>query len=80
MKTDNYKAASMYYQNVYEEYIDSDWADDAMLGQAEAYINGKKYNEANKVLDKFYKLFPNSNLKSKADRLKSRIKELQVNK
>lgn len=80
MKTDNYKAASLYYQAVYENYIDSDWADDAMVGQADAYINGKKYDEAKKVLDKFYKLFPKSELKTKADRLKSKISELQTQK
>jgi outer membrane protein assembly factor BamD len=80
MKTDNYKAASLYYQNVYDTYIDSDWADDAMVGQADAYINGRKYEEAKKVLDKFYKLFPKSDQKTKADRLKSRIAELQTSK
>jgi outer membrane protein assembly factor BamD len=73
MKLDNYKAAALYYQNVYDNYIDSEWADDAMVGQAEAYINGKRYDEAKKVLDKFYKLFPKSSVKSKADRLRSRI-------
>jgi outer membrane protein assembly factor BamD len=80
MKTDNYKAASLYYQAVYDEYIDSDWADDAMVGQADAYINGRRYEDAKKVLDKFYKLFPNSNLKSRANRLSSRISELQAGK
>jgi outer membrane protein assembly factor BamD len=80
MKLDNYRAAALYYQNVYENYIDSEWADDAMVGQAEAYINGRKYEEANKVLDKFYKLFPKSNLKSRADRLKGRITEGQSSK
>lgn len=73
MKTDNYKAASLYYQSVYENYIDSDYADDGMVGQAEAFINGRKYEDAKKVLEKFYKLFPKSDLKSKADRLSSRI-------
>ncbi|MCX7877759.1 MAG: outer membrane protein assembly factor BamD [Ignavibacteria bacterium] len=71
MKNDNYKAASIYFQNVYENYIDSDWADDAMIGQAEAYIEGKKYSEAVKVLERFNKLFPASPLKSKAERLLS---------
>jgi outer membrane protein assembly factor BamD len=73
MKTDNNKAAALYFQNVYENYIDSDWADDAMVGQAEAFINGRRYDDARKVLDKFYKLFPKSDQKSKADRLNSRI-------
>ncbi len=77
MKTDNYKAASLYYQAVYDEYIDSEWADDAMVGQAEAYLSGRKYEDAKKVLEKFYKLFPNSKLKSKADKIGSKIKENQ---
>lgn len=76
MKVDNYRAAALYFQNVYENYIDSDWADDAMVGQAEAYVNAVKYSEANKVLERFYKLFPNSNQKAKADRLKRKILEM----
>ncbi|MCC6865977.1 MAG: outer membrane protein assembly factor BamD [Ignavibacteria bacterium] len=80
MKTDNYKAASLYYQAVYDNYIDSDWADDAMVGQAEAFINGRRYDDAKKVLEKFYKLFPNSNLKTRANRLTSKINELQAGK
>ncbi|MCC7159809.1 MAG: outer membrane protein assembly factor BamD [Ignavibacteria bacterium] len=80
MKLDNYKAASLYFQNVVDEYIDSDWADDAMVGQADAYINGRKYDDAKRVLEKFYKLFPKSDQKAKADRLYSRAKELQSSK
>ena len=36
MKMDDYKAAALYYKDVYEQYVDSDWADDAMLGQVDA--------------------------------------------
>ncbi len=70
MKLEDYKAAALYFKNVYEEYVDSDWADDAMLGQVDALINAKKTDEAKTVLERFYKLFPKSNLKSKADNLK----------
>jgi outer membrane protein assembly factor BamD len=80
LKNDNIKAAALYFQSVYEEYIDSDWADDAMIGEAEALIEGKKYDRAKAVLEKFYKLFPKSELKSKADRLLSRIKEFQTSR
>ncbi len=73
MKLDDYKAAALYFKSVYEDYIDSEWADDAMIGHADALINAKKYEEAGKVLDKFYKLFPKSKLKSKADSLKRNI-------
>jgi outer membrane protein assembly factor BamD len=79
MKIDNNRSAALYFKSVYEDYIESDWADDAMLGHAEALINGKKYDDAKKVLDKFYKLFPKSELKSKANRLSDRIKENQAN-
>ena len=73
MKMDDYKAAALYFKNVYETYVDSDWADDAMLGQVDALINAKKTDEAKQVLERFYKLFPKSNLKSKADNLKRNL-------
>ena len=69
MKMDDYKAASLYFRSVYEEFVDSDWADDAMIGEADALINAKKNDEAKRVLERFYKLFPKSTLKSKADNL-----------
>jgi outer membrane protein assembly factor BamD len=72
-KMQDYKAAAIYFKSVYDEYVDSDWADDAMVAEAEALINAKKYDEAKKVLDRFYKLFPKSNLKSKADGLRRSI-------
>lgn len=78
MKNDNNKAATLYFQSVYENYIDSDWADDAMVGQAEAFINGSKFEEAKKVLDKFYKLFPKSEVKARADKLKQRLVDIQA--
>lgn len=73
MKMDDYNAAAIYFRSVYEEYVDSDWADDAMIGEADALINAKKYNKAKRVLERFYKLFPKSNLKSKADNLMRNI-------
>ncbi|HEY3251220.1 MAG TPA: outer membrane protein assembly factor BamD [Ignavibacteria bacterium] len=78
MKLDNNRSAAIYYQSVYENYIESDWADDAMVGHAEALINGRKYEDAKKVLEKFYKFFPKSNLKPKADMLNARIREGQI--
>ena len=77
---DNFRAASLYYQNVYENFIDSEWADDAMVGQAEAYYEGFKFEEARKMLDRFYKVFPKSNVKSRADKLKNKILDLQSSK
>ena len=74
----NNRSASIYFLSVYDNFLESDWADDAMVGHAEALVNGKKYDDANKVLEKFYKLFPKSTLKSKADNLILKIKENQI--
>lgn len=73
MKLNDYKAAALYFNSVYENYIDSEWADDAMLGHADALISSRKFEDAGKVLERFYKLFPKSKLKSKADSLKRSI-------
>jgi len=75
MKIGNNRSAAIYFQNVYNNYIESEWADDAMLGHTEALINGKKIEEAEKVLDRFYKLFPKSDQKKKAKQLEQRIKD-----
>lgn len=78
LKLDNNRSAAVYFQSVYDNYLESDWADDAMLGHSEALMNGKKFEDAKKVLEKFYKYFPKSPLKTKADRLSGRIKEIQA--
>jgi outer membrane protein assembly factor BamD len=75
LKLENNRSAAIYFQYVYENYIESDLADDAMLGHAEALLNGFKYDESKKILEKFDKLFPKSDLKAKAERLKTRINE-----
>lgn len=71
MKLGNYKSAVMYFHNVTENYIESEWADEAMLGEIEALINLNNKTEAKTLIEKFYKLFPKSPLKSKVDKLKT---------
>ena len=75
LKLNIYRSAAIYFESVYENYLESDWADEAMVGHAEALINGRKYEEAGKILDKFYKYFPKSDLKTKADNLLRILKE-----
>jgi outer membrane protein assembly factor BamD len=75
MKLGNNRSAALYFQNVYDNYIESQWADKAMLGHAEALINGNKFDDAEKILAKFYKLFPKSDQKTKAAQLEKRIKD-----
>jgi len=69
MILEDYGSAVLYFNNVYENYIDSKYTEEAMVSQAEAYIKMKKPGDAKIVLDRFYKLFPNSKLKSRADEL-----------
>ena len=45
-----------------------------MVGDAEALINLKKFDEAGKVLDRFYRQFPKSDQKPKADELRNRLR------
>lgn len=73
MKLEDYRSASIYFENVYENYIDSKYADEAMVDQAEALIGGVKLEEALKVLDKFFRLFPKSKFRQKAESLKSSL-------
>jgi len=75
MRLGNNRSAAIYFQSVYDNYIESEWADDAMVGHAEALLNGRKYEDAKKVIEKFYKYFPKSRLKPKADNIYSRLKE-----
>ena len=71
MILEDYGSAVLYFNNVFENYIDSKYTEEAMVSEAEAYIKMKKPAEAKKTLDRFYKLFPNSKLKSRADELYS---------
>jgi len=73
MKLENYKSAAMYFHNVTENYIESEWADDAMVGEIEALIELNKKDEAKKLADRFYKLFPNSPVRSRVDNLTRNI-------
>jgi len=70
VKMDNLKSAAFYFKSCYENNIESEWADDAMVGHADVLITAGKKEDAKEVLEKFFKLFPNSSLKSKAEKLK----------
>ncbi|MBM2839666.1 MAG: outer membrane protein assembly factor BamD [Bacteroidetes bacterium] len=73
-----YKASIFYYDDIIEKYHDTEFAPLAYLGKVEVLITRKKYEEARTTLQKFYERFPNSVLKSRADKLKETVdKELQ---
>jgi outer membrane protein assembly factor BamD len=70
-----YKASLFYYDDVIEKYHDTQYAPLAHLGKVEVLIERKKYEEALRELQKFYDLFPDSVLKSKADNFQEQIKK-----
>jgi outer membrane protein assembly factor BamD len=73
-----YKASLFYYDDIIEKYHDTEFAPLAYLAKVEVLITRKKFEEARTALQRFYDRFPNSVLKSRADKLKERIdKELQ---
>ena len=68
-----YKSAIIYFDGLIDKYHDTEYAPLAYLGKVEALIARNKYNEAQSTIDKFLQLFPNSVLRSQADKLKSTI-------
>jgi outer membrane protein assembly factor BamD len=73
MDMDNYKAAIVYYDYVLNDYFDTEYADDALLGKIQALIKRKKYAEAAEEVEKFETKFESSPLLSRVRSLKSEI-------
>lgn len=70
-----YKAAIFYYDAVIEKYHDTEYAPLAYLAKTELLISRKKYAEAKTEVTKFIDKYPNSVLRSRADRLSQQIDE-----
>jgi len=64
------KAATLYYENIVNEYFDTDYADDALYGKIRVLIERKKYDEAKKEIERFETKFAGSNLLVKVKSLK----------
>lgn len=75
MKLEYYKAAIFYYEDVIEKYHDTEFAPLSYLGRVEAFMARKKYPDAQTAVDEFIGKFPNSVLRSRADRLRQTIIE-----
>ena len=71
MILEDYKSAAIYYQSVCENYLDSQYAEESFVNQAEALINMKKYSEADNVLGWFFRIYKNSKFKDRAMNLKN---------
>ena len=70
---DYYTSAIIYLNDVIEHYHDTEYAPLAELDKVEILIDRRKYQEANSELNRFYFRYPQSVLKSRADKLKERL-------
>jgi outer membrane protein assembly factor BamD (BamD/ComL family) len=70
---DNYKAAIVYFDNVLDEYFDTEWADNSLYGKIQALIKKKKYEDAMKEIQRFEKKFGSSELLMNVLSLKKEI-------
>lgn len=79
-KMREYQAALIYYNIVLEKYYDSSWADDAIAGKIETYLDSEDYAAAAKEIEKFNQQFPDSNLKDEVGRKAKRLSEYETQK
>jgi len=70
---ERYAAALRYFDDVIDQYHDSDWAPLAFLDKVELLVNRKKYSDAQTNLSRFLARYPNSVLKARADALQERL-------
>jgi outer membrane protein assembly factor BamD len=70
---DDYKAAIVYFDNILENYFDSDYADDALYWKIESLMKRKKYEEAKNEIERFEKKFPSSEFLKNVKDIKNSI-------
>lgn len=70
---ENYKAATLYYENVVNEYFDTEYADDALYGKIEMLFTRKKFNEAKTDIARFEEKFAKSEFLPKVLILKKKL-------
>lgn len=74
IKLEDYKAALVYYNNILQEYFDTDYADDASYGKIQVLIIKKKYDDASKEIKRFKEKYKSSELYKKVLDLEEKIK------
>jgi outer membrane protein assembly factor BamD len=70
MVMDNYKAAIYYFENVLQEYFETDYADDALYGKIQALLKKNKKEDALKEIERFEKKFSKSEYYNKVENIK----------
>lgn len=84
-----YEAAAITFESVFDEYPDTDWADDALLGAIRNYIEfsrasvvgrqAERYQLAVDIYSRMTQIFPDSPLLDEAERLVNASTELATN-
>lgn len=77
MRTDQYKAAIIYFDLTIDRYPESEWAERALVNEINAYViyadnsvssmQPERYKSAVESYEKFLQLFPDSDLRSRAE-------------
>lgn len=75
-KMREFDAAIIYFDQVLDKYYDSSWADDAMVGKIQTYIEMDKPQNASKEVEKFKAQFPQSDLQGRVDELAGQIDDI----
>lgn len=89
MRTNRFKAATVYHDLVIDRYPESDWAEKALVDQIEAYIlyadnsiqarQLERYQEAVSSYETYLQLFPRGESRSKAENLYDRaLREIEA--
>jgi len=73
MIMEDYKAAIIYFENVLQEYFETDYADDALYNKILALLKRSWKNDALKEIERFEKKFPKSDYYDKVERIKKSI-------
>lgn len=70
---ERYKAALQYFDDVIDQYHDSDYAPLAFLDKVQLLIDRKRYRDAQSEISRFLTRYPNSVLRARADALQDRL-------
>ncbi len=75
MKMEYYKSAMIYYNAVIEKYHDTPYAEPSLLGEAQALVARKHWDEARQEIVKFLEKYPNSGRRAEAESLRDDIEQ-----
>lgn len=71
MKMEYYKAAVVSFDYVLEKYHDTPYAEPSLLKKGEAQFYRKRYVEAKEIAERFMERYPNSSVRSDAEKLRA---------